>query len=82
VEKILHIRTQYLGPDELLIAAKIGLAPSLSVADVAAEIDAAEERVRSKFPAARMIYLEPDLERTEHSSSAESDSSAAGQGRV
>ncbi|MGW5645728.1 cation diffusion facilitator family transporter [Saccharopolyspora sp. NPDC003752] len=63
VEKVIHIRTQYLGPEELLIAAKIGLAPSLSVAEVAAEIDGAEARVRAKVPAARLIYLEPDLER-------------------
>ena len=64
VETVIHIRTQYLGPDELLVAAKIGLSPSLSVADVAAEIDAAEARVRAQVPAARLIYLEPDLERT------------------
>ncbi|MFD0491110.1 cation diffusion facilitator family transporter [Saccharopolyspora spinosporotrichia] len=63
VEKVIHIRTQYIGPDELLIAAKIGLAPSLTVAEVAAEIDAAEARVRAKVPAARLMYLEPDLER-------------------
>ncbi|TWF92780.1 cation diffusion facilitator family transporter [Saccharopolyspora dendranthemae] len=63
VERVIHIRTQYLGPDELLIAAKIGLAPSLSVAEVAAEIDGAEQRIRAKVPAARLIYLEPDLDR-------------------
>lgn len=63
VERVIHIRTQYLGPDELLIAAKIGLARSLSVADVAAEIDGAEQRIREKVPAARLIYLEPDLDR-------------------
>ncbi|RRO12733.1 cation diffusion facilitator family transporter [Saccharopolyspora rhizosphaerae] len=63
VERVIHIRTQYLGPDELLIAAKIGLAPSLSVAEVAAEIDGAEQRIRGKVPAARLIYLEPDLDR-------------------
>lgn len=63
VEKVIHIRTQYLGPEELLIAAKIGLAPSLSVREVAAEIDGAEARIRAKVPAARLIYLEPDLER-------------------
>lgn len=63
VERVIHIRTQYLGPEELLIAAKIGLTPSLSVADVAAEIDGAEQRIRAKVPAARLIYLEPDLDR-------------------
>jgi cation diffusion facilitator family transporter len=65
VRKVIHIRTQYLGPDELLIAAKIGLEGSLSVSDVAAEIDAAEARVRERVPAARLIYLEPDLERAD-----------------
>ncbi|GAA0526907.1 cation diffusion facilitator transporter [Saccharopolyspora subtropica] len=64
VEKVIHIRTQYLGPDELLVAAKIGLVSSLSVPEVAAEIDAAEARIRDKVPAARLIYLEPDLDRS------------------
>ncbi|KAA5825333.1 cation diffusion facilitator family transporter [Saccharopolyspora hirsuta] len=63
VEKVIHIRTQYLGPEELLIAAKIGMTPAMSVAEVAAEIDDAEARIRAKVPAARLIYLEPDLER-------------------
>nr|WP_221316782.1 cation diffusion facilitator family transporter [Saccharopolyspora gloriosae] len=63
VQKVIHIRTQYLGPDELLIAAKIGLAPSITAAEVAEAIDDAEARVRAKVPAARLIYLEPDLDR-------------------
>lgn len=64
VRKVIHIRTQYLGPDELLIAAKIELPHSISAAEVAAEIDEAERRVRAEVPAARLIYLEPDLERS------------------
>ncbi|MFC7341488.1 cation diffusion facilitator family transporter [Saccharopolyspora griseoalba] len=64
VERVIHIRTQYLGPEELLVAAKIGLKPALSVAQVAAEIDAAERRIREQVPAARLIYLEPDLDRS------------------
>jgi cation diffusion facilitator family transporter len=64
VQRLIHIRTQYLGPDELLVAAKIALSPGLALADVAAEIDAAERRVREAVPAARLIYLEPDLDRT------------------
>lgn len=71
VEKVIHIRTQYLGPDELLIAAKIGLASALTVAEVASEINEAESRVRAKVPAARLIYLEPDLERKTESTTAE-----------
>jgi cation diffusion facilitator family transporter len=64
VQRLIHIRTQYLGPDELLVAAKIALAPGLPLTDVAAEIDAAERRIRAAVPAARLIYLEPDLDRT------------------
>jgi cation diffusion facilitator family transporter len=64
VERVIHIRTQYLGPDELLVAAKIALVGEPPLADVAQAIDDAELRVRSKVPAARLIYLEPDLDRT------------------
>ena len=64
VQDVIHLRTQYLGPEELLIAAKIALRSGLPVEDVAREIDEAEARVRAAVPAARMIYLEPDLERT------------------
>lgn len=64
VRRLIHIRTQYLGPDELLVAAKIALEPGLPLADVASEIDAAERRIRAAVPASRLIYLEPDLDRT------------------
>jgi cation diffusion facilitator family transporter len=64
VQDVIHLRTQYLGPEELLIAAKIALRPGLPMEAVAREIDEAEARVRGAVPAARMIYLEPDLERT------------------
>jgi cation diffusion facilitator family transporter len=68
VQDVIHLRTQYLGPEELLIAAKIALRPGLPMEDVAREIDEAEARVRGAVPAARLIYLEPDLERTATSS--------------
>jgi divalent metal cation (Fe/Co/Zn/Cd) transporter len=64
VQSVIHLRTQYLGPEELLVAAKIALTPGLPMEDVARAIDEAEARVRAAVPAARMIYLEPDLERT------------------
>ena len=63
VQRVLHIRTQYIGPEELLVAAKIALTPGLPVEDVARAIDEAEARVRAAVPEARMIYLEPDLDR-------------------
>ncbi|PPK69822.1 cation diffusion facilitator family transporter [Actinokineospora auranticolor] len=64
VERIIHLRTQYLGPEELLVAAKIALRPGLPMEDVARAIDDAEARVRKAVPSARLIYLEPDLYRT------------------
>ncbi|MBM7770041.1 cation diffusion facilitator family transporter [Actinokineospora baliensis] len=63
VERIIHLRTQYLGPEELLVAAKIALRPGLPMEDVAQAIDDAEARVRAAVPSARLIYLEPDLYR-------------------
>jgi cation diffusion facilitator family transporter len=64
VQRVIHIRTQYLGPEELLVAAKIALEPGITATDVAREIDAAELRVRAAVPEARLIYLEPDLDRS------------------
>ncbi|TVT62281.1 cation diffusion facilitator family transporter [Amycolatopsis rhizosphaerae] len=63
VERVIHIRTQYLGPEEMLVAAKLALRPNLELAEIARAIDEAEARVRAKVPAARLIYLEPDLDR-------------------
>jgi len=65
VERVVHIKTQYLGPDELLIGAKIALAPGLRLEEVAQEINDAEQRIRAAVPEARIIYLEPDLDRTQ-----------------
>jgi len=64
IDRVIHIKTQYVGPDELLVAAKIAVRGSRSTADVAGAIDEAETRVRAAVPAARMIYLEPDLDRS------------------
>jgi cation diffusion facilitator family transporter len=63
VQRVIHIKTQYIGPEEMLVAAKIALAPGLPLESVAAAIDGAEARVRERVPDARIIYLEPDLDR-------------------
>jgi cation diffusion facilitator family transporter len=63
VDRVIHLRTMHLGPDELLVAAKVAMPSRNSLAEVAGAIDAAEARVRSAVPAARVIYLEPDLDR-------------------
>jgi cation diffusion facilitator family transporter len=63
VRRLIHLRTLHLGPDELLVAAKVDLDPSLSFAQVAEAVDAAEVRVRAAVPHAGLIYLEPDVYR-------------------
>jgi cation diffusion facilitator family transporter len=67
IERIIHMKTLHLGPDELLVAAKIGVRRTDSAADVAAAIDGAERRVREAEPLARLVYLEPDIYRAEAS---------------
>ena len=63
VKSVIHMKTLYLGPDELMVAAKIGVTGSASGKEIAALIDEAEINVRNVVPAARVIYLEPDIER-------------------
>ncbi|MBK5307417.1 MAG: cation diffusion facilitator family transporter [Frankiaceae bacterium] len=63
VIRVIHLRTLHLGPDELLVAAKIAVAPGLALPAIARAIDEAEERVRAVEPLARVMYLEPDLDR-------------------
>ncbi|MBN9630316.1 MAG: cation transporter [Actinobacteria bacterium] len=60
-ERIIHMRTLYLGPDELLVGAKLAIAGSLPLAEVAAAIDTIESRIREAVPVARVIYIEPDV---------------------
>jgi cation diffusion facilitator family transporter len=63
VEALIHIRTLYLGPDELLVGAKVAFAAKTKLAQVATAIDAVEASIREAVPAARVIYLEPDVYR-------------------
>jgi cation diffusion facilitator family transporter len=60
---VIHMRTQHLGPEELLVAAKIAVRHDETAAGVARAIDEAEARIRAVEPIARVIYLEPDLRR-------------------
>ncbi|WP_030907357.1 cation diffusion facilitator family transporter [Streptosporangium amethystogenes] len=63
VTRVIHMRTLHLGPEEILVAAKIAVDHDDTAAEVARGIDEAERRVRAAVPAARVIYLEPDLDR-------------------
>ncbi len=62
VRRLIHIKTLYLGPDELMVAAKVEVTADSATA-VAASINDAEVRIRAAVPAARVIYLEPDVYR-------------------
>jgi cation diffusion facilitator family transporter len=61
VGQVIHLRTLHLGPETLLVAAKIAVSGEQTAAAVAAGIDAAERRIRASVPIAELIYLEPDV---------------------
>jgi len=63
VARVIHLRTMHLGPDDLLVASKIAFDPKLDFASLAQAIDETERRVRAVTPAARLIFLEPDVDR-------------------
>jgi divalent metal cation (Fe/Co/Zn/Cd) transporter len=63
VRRLIHLRTEHLGPDDLLVGAKLEFDSDLTVPALAEAIDDVEARVRSVVPAARVMYLEPDVHR-------------------
>jgi divalent metal cation (Fe/Co/Zn/Cd) transporter len=63
VDRVIHLRTLHVGPDDILVAAKIAVDKADTGREIAAAIDAAERRVRAVVPTATYIYLEPDLDR-------------------
>jgi cation diffusion facilitator family transporter len=70
VARIIHLRTMHLGPDDVLVAAKLELTcdtmPALALA-----IDTVEARVRALVPVAKLIFVEPDIYRNSESSDTE-----------
>ncbi|MFM8894976.1 MAG: cation diffusion facilitator family transporter, partial [Actinomycetales bacterium] len=61
VEQVIHLRTVHVGPDELLVAAKIGIGRAVTGEQIVRDINAAEEAIRDAVPSARYIFLEPDI---------------------
>jgi cation diffusion facilitator family transporter len=61
VERVIHMKTLHLGPEELLVAVKIGVGRTSRAADIAQTIDAAERAMREVEPTAQVIYVEPDI---------------------
>jgi cation diffusion facilitator family transporter len=64
VDQLIHLRTEHLGPDDLLVAAKVDLSAAAD-SETARAIDRVESRIRERVPSARVIYLEPDEYRGE-----------------
>ena len=73
IERVIHLKTMHLGPDQILIGAKIAVAPNLTLAEVSATIDLAEAAVRAELDIDSVIYLEPDIDRATRSDPAEQD---------
>ena len=65
VTRLIHMKTLHLGPDELFVAAKIELSGEQDLRAVAETINRAEQNIRRAVPSARVIYLEPDVYRSE-----------------
>ncbi len=63
VARVIHLRTLHLGPDDLLVASKLAFDPRLDFTALAKAIDETERRVRAVVPAARLIFLEPDVDK-------------------
>ncbi len=63
VQSVIYMHTEHVGPDAILVAAKAIFSPNLSAADVSRTIDEAESKMREEVPAARFIFIEPDIAR-------------------
>jgi len=61
IEQVIHLRTLHVGPESVLVAAKVAVRRGELAEAVAAGIDEAERMVRAAVPIAGLIYLEPDL---------------------
>ena len=63
VERVIHMKTEHIGPDELLVAVKVAFRPDLTIQQLADSIDETERRIRAAVAEARIIYIEPDVYR-------------------
>ena len=68
VMQLIHMRTEHLGPDELLVCAKVEFDHRFTLPEVAEAVDRVERNVRENVPEARVMYLEPDVDRAHRSS--------------
>ena len=66
VDRLIHIRTQHIGPAEVLVGAKVEFSSALSADELVAAINRTEDEIRAAAPSATVIYIEPDLHTTDH----------------
>jgi cation diffusion facilitator family transporter len=65
-DSVIHMKTMHLGPEELLVAAKVAVRRGAAAEDIAGAIDDAEAAIRAAEPTAQVIYLEPDIYRADY----------------
>jgi cation diffusion facilitator family transporter len=63
LEDIIMMRTEHRGPEEVLVALKVGVSPRMTTGRLADAINDAERKIRAAVPSARYIFIEPDLRR-------------------
>ena len=78
IERIIHMKTLHLGPEELLVAVKIAVPRAERAEDLATHIDETEVRIREAMPIARVIYIEPDIYHAKTATATDASSVAAG----
>lgn len=80
VMRVIDLKTQHIGPEELLVAGKLEFTPALTAPELAAAIDATEASIRLAVPLAGRIYLEPDVWRDDHVPSPDGPSGSGDEG--
>ncbi len=73
VRRVIHMKTLHLGPEEVLVAAKIAIHPATSGAEVAEAINGAEAAIRAAEPMVSALYLEPDIYDPDHEPAEQTD---------
>src|SRR5699024_10256080 len=61
VDRLIHLKTLYVGPEELMVGAKIAVSGRVSLETLAPDINEIERDIRAAVPSAQIVYLEPDV---------------------
>jgi cation diffusion facilitator family transporter len=63
VLRVIHLRTEHIGPEDIVCAVKLEFEPTMTIVQLAEEINAVEASIRAAVPAANHIFIEPDVYR-------------------